>query len=143
MAMKKFNELTETKKITVQNTLKSVLEKHPDICFAYLHGSFVKREDFNDIDVALYLVSRPAAPLEYELSLEAEFMDVVRKYPVDVRVLNTAPLSFRYNVIKEGVLLIVNDDEKRTGFQEATLADYFDFAPYRMLYLKEALGIGV
>ena len=70
----------------------------------------------NDIDVALYLSSTPAAPLEYELSLEAAFSDVIQKYPVDVRILNVAPLSFRYNVIKEGVLLIVRDDERRTGF---------------------------
>ncbi|OGW73018.1 MAG: hypothetical protein A3J72_08415, partial [Nitrospirae bacterium RIFCSPHIGHO2_02_FULL_40_19] len=125
-----------------ENSIRIALEKRPEIVFAYIHGSFAKGEDFKDIDVAVYLKDVPPSPLQYELTLEAEQMASIVRYPVDVRILNTSPLSFKYNVIKEGVLLLVRDDDLRADFQEATLAGYFDFAPYRKMYLKETLGLG-
>ncbi len=142
MALKKFKKIPVIERESVLGALRGALEKRPDVLFAYVHGSFAQGEDFNDIDVALYLSKVPGSVLKYETSLETECGDMIRKYPVDVRVLNAAPLSFRYRVIKEGALLIVRDDDRRAGFQEATMADYFDFAPYRALYLKEALGLG-
>jgi predicted nucleotidyltransferase len=142
MRERTYNKLQDADKSAVVNGLKTVLGKRPEISFAYLHGSFAKADDFRDIDVAVYLKDVPASPLEYEIALETEIMQAVTGYPADVRVLNNAPLSFRYHVIKEGLPLIVRNDDARSDFQEATLAQYFDFAPFRALYLKEALGIG-
>lgn len=123
--------------------IRSFLEKLPDLLFAYVHGSFITDEKFRDVDVAVYLKAAPVSPLQMELDLETEVLDVVKKYPVDVRILNNAPLSFRYNVIKHGKSLVVIDDDARSNFEESTFSHYFDFAPYRKLYLKEALGRGV
>jgi hypothetical protein len=67
----------------------------------------------------------------------------VKKYPIEVRVLNKAPLLFRYNVLRYGEPVLVFDDDLRCDFVEATLANYFDFAPFRKMYLKEALGSGI
>ena len=143
MIEKKHKKISQTEKRAIENNIKSVLEKHPEIVFAYIHGSFAKREDFKDIDVAVYLKDIPSSPLQYELALETALMGAAPHYPVDVRMLNASPLSFKYNVIKEGVLLMVRDDDLRTDFQEATLASYFDFAPYRKMYLKETLVLGL
>lgn len=128
---------------SVIDRLKSALEEHPgpEIVFAYVHGSFAKDGPFRDIDIAVYLKEPPDSALEYELALEAALIQSA-PYPVDVRVLNNAPLSFRYQVIKEGRILFVRDDDARSDFQESTLSRYFDFAPFRSLYLKETLGIG-
>lgn len=142
MKEKLHSKLQGADRSAVINSLKRALEKRPEVLFAYLHGSFAKDSGFRDIDIALYLKEVPASPLEYELALEAEFMHAVAGYPVDVRVLNNCPLSFRYHVIKEGIVLIARNDDARSDFQEATLAQYFDFAPFRTLYLKETLGIG-
>jgi hypothetical protein len=35
---------------------------------------------------------------------------------------------------------IVRDGDIRADFQEDTVKNYFDFAHYRIMYLKEALG---
>lgn len=120
-----------------------MLEKHPEIIFAYIHGSFAKQADFKDIDVAVYLKEPPSSFLQYELALETELMSAIAPYPIDIRALNGSPLSFRYHVIKEGTLLMVKDDDLRADFQEATLSGYFDFAPYRTMYIKETLGLGI
>jgi predicted nucleotidyltransferase len=122
--------------------IERFLVKLPGLSFAYVHGSFVREDKFRDIDIAIYLKSNSSAALQAELELETELYNIVQ-YPVDVRMLNNAPLSFRYNVIKYGKHLAVINDDARSDFEENVLSQYFDFAPYRQLYLKEALGRGV
>jgi len=46
-------EKTEKKKLIQQ--LKKILIKGEKVLFAYLHGSSIGEEEFNDIDIALYL----------------------------------------------------------------------------------------
>jgi len=62
---------------------------------------------------------------------------------IDVRVLNASPLSFLYHVIKGGRILMARDDDIRADFQENTIKHYLDFAPFRKMYLKEVLGLGI
>jgi predicted nucleotidyltransferase len=143
MNEKVFKPLVEKEKHAAITVMKNALEAHADISFAYLHGSFAAGSGFRDVDIAVYLKQVPASLLDHELRLEAELMKAMDGYPVDVRVLNNAPLSFRYNAIKSGLLLFAWDDDARADFVERTLSAYFDFAPYRMLYLKETLGLGV
>ena len=130
-------------KKAVKEAIRAVFKKHEEILFAYLHGSFVKKDAFRDIDVAIYLERMPASVLEYELQMETDLMKALRKYIVDVRVLNGAPLSFKYNVIKDGIVLLSKDDDKRADFEEKTIILYLDFLPYRKSYLRETLGVEV
>jgi predicted nucleotidyltransferase len=136
-------QLSETDKKEIIEKTKDILEKKSEISFAFTHGSFVKGEHFLDIDIAIFLDRIPESLIDYELSLETELMSAIGTYQVDVRVLNMAPLSFKYNVIKNGAILFVKDDNKRTDFQEVVLSLYFDFEPYRNNYLRETIGTGV
>jgi predicted nucleotidyltransferase len=131
--------LAEKKEIT--ESIRAFLENRPETVFAYLHGSFVTDDRFKDIDIAVYLDPLPSSLLQAELGLEAELGDAIKKYPVDIRILNNAPLSFRYNVIKYGRPIVGMENDTRCDFVEATFSNYFDFAPFRENYLKEVLGI--
>ena len=135
--------IDKVSKKAVKEAIRAVFKKHEEILFAYLHGSFVKKDAFRDIDVAIYLERMPASVLEYELQMETDLMKALKKYIVDVRVLNGAPLSFKYNVIKDGIVLLSKDDDKRADFEEKTIILYLDFLPYRKLYLRETLGVEV
>jgi len=135
--------IDKVSKKAVKEAIRAVFKKHEEILFAYLHGSFVKKDAFRDIDVAIYLERMPASVLEYELQMETDLMKALKKYIVDVRVLNGAPLSFKYNVIKDGIVLLSKDDDKRADFEEKTIILYLDFLPYRKSYLKETLGVEV
>ena len=137
-----FNIIPDGRK-SIIDRLKSCLESHRDIVFAYLHGSFAIGDRFKDIDIAVYLDPLPSSPLQVELEIETELGDAIKKYPVDVRILNNSPLSFRYNVIKHGEPIVVHDDDLRSDFVETTLSNYFDFSPFLKIYLKEALGSGI
>ncbi|MDP2855165.1 MAG: nucleotidyltransferase domain-containing protein [Smithellaceae bacterium] len=138
----KYYKITRQKKEDIVCRIECFLENYPDLLFAYVHGSFISQDQFRDIDVAIYIKSTPTELLLVELDLEAKLYNLVQ-YPVDVRILNSAPLSFRYNVIKDGRRLAVIDDDARCDFEEMTVSNYFDFAPYRKMYLQEALNRGV
>jgi predicted nucleotidyltransferase len=135
-------EVTNQERDDIFHRIEVFLEKIPDLLFAYVHGSFVSQKQFRDVDVAVYLKLTPLELLQMELALETELYNLVQ-YPVDVRILNGSPLSFRYNVIKNGRRLAVIDDDGRCDFEETTVSNYFDFAPYRKMYLQEALNRGV
>ncbi len=135
--------MTPREREAVLDALRSAIGECPGISFAYVHGSFLREGKFRDVDLAVYLASTPSSPLNVELKLETELGLVTGGCRLDVRILNGAPASFRYQVIKEGRPLLVKDEDARADFVEVTLRDYFDFAPFRREYLQETLGRGV
>lgn len=131
----------ERRKITER--IRRFLQRRPEIEFAYVHGSFIGEPSFGDIDLAVYLLDPPGNnAVRYELGLEAELEEVLG-YPVDVRVLNTAPLTFRFSVLRRGRLILDRDPEARAEFQARSLKAYFDFAPVRRRCFEEMLGVEI
>lgn len=141
--MKKRALISKEERTAVEEKLRAVLEKHGEISFAYVHGSFAEGLEFADVDIGLYLSALPPDPLAYEIERESELARAGFLFAIDIRILNEAPLSFRYNVIKSGHPLFERSKDERSDFVERTLDLYFDFAPYRRMYLRETLGIGL
>ena len=127
--------------------LKHTLANQSNILFAYLHGSALSSEKPRDIDVAVYLFSEAFDTLKIKAELSFGFaipleMELEKKLQkrVDIQVLNRAPLSFRYRVTSEGMLIIDNDGNKRCDFEYLTRVEYFDFSPRQKEYLREVLA---
>jgi uncharacterized protein len=139
--MEKKGSMQKSKEKIVE-IVKQELQKHDEIVFAYLHGSFAEKDTFHDIDIAVFLKELPESKLGYELELETKLIQVIGRI-VDVRILNNVPISLRYHVIKKGLPLLIRDDNERVESQEFTLLRYFDFAFFRAMYLKETLGLGI
>jgi predicted nucleotidyltransferase len=118
--------------------LKDFLSKRDDVVFAYLHGSFVQGEEFRDVDVAVFLGGRflqSTDLVEYEISLSLQLEKELR-LPADVKILNTAPLSFRYHATL-GTLLLTRDESVRENYLNRTWSEYFDFLPLSRIYQEE------
>ncbi len=81
-------------------------------------------------------------PTLYEIDLKMQLEKLIN-FPVDARVLNSAPLSFQSSVIKTGRLLFSKNEDLRIDFQVLTLKMYFDFEPYRRRYMKEVFSIEI
>lgn len=152
-------------KSEILNKIKEVLTAHDNIAFAYVFGSFVKaqkkisesnKKSFNDIDVAVYLsyplitgnnksVLRDSEKdvlhnsLLLELRIENELEEILHT-PVDVRIINSSPLAFQYNVIKDGKVLIDNDKNLRADFEGLVFKKYFDYVYIRNEYLKNIVN---
>lgn len=121
--------------------LRRALGARAEIVFAVLHGSFVGGGAYRDVDVAVWVV--PAARPEtgwhrYAIDVGAE-LTVALGVPIDVQVLNEAPLAFRYHALN-GRLLFAHDEELFHAVRERTWDDYFDFLPFARENLREMLG---
>ena len=67
--------------------------------------------------------------------LDARFIPIEK----DVKILNEAPLSFRYHSTR-GYLLFSHDELIREEFLCRIWSEYFDFKPVSKIYLKEVAG---
>lgn len=139
--MKPRNFSTEEKQ-QLSDLLTGLLSNREEILFAYVYGSFLHGH-FRDIDIGVFLQagsSGATEPLRYEMTLEQELEDAAG-VPVDVRVLNAAPLPFAYSVLQTGEVLVSRDEKARCDFVCRIYTHYHDFAYYRKRYRREALGL--
>ncbi len=127
--------VSEDQKNQIMEKITELLKEKNEVIFAYVYGSFLSG-GFRDIDIGIYPKEEN---LNFELDLETE-LEQTLGFPVDVRNLNSAPPSFRFNVIK-GFLLVSKDEKTRTDFESLTISLYHDFKFYRDRYRREVLGI--
>ena len=106
--------------------LQPALQAEGQVRLAYLYGSALLRADFRDVDVAVWAPETdrmPANPREAwlgALGLRVE-RSLTPRYPLDLRLLNRAPLLFQYAVVRTGRLLLARSELERVRF-EATVA---------------------
>jgi len=140
--MKKHFILKHSNKMNrITKKIKEIIRSEKEILFAYLHGSFLEKEKYRDIDMGVYLDEKKIMGIDivdYEIALSLKLEKKLRM-PVDVKVINFAPLSFKYNV-SCGLLLFSRDESKREEFLSRTWGEYFDFLPVSKIYLKEVLS---
>lgn len=104
--------MTKQKK-KIKEQLKKELVKKEEIIFAYLHGSFIDPvANFRDIDLATW--TRPEAALpekvfDYAFNVSLALGQQLH-FPVDVQLLNLAPVGFKFSVFKYGERLFCKDD---------------------------------
>ena len=115
------------------------LEQEPEIRFAYLYGSVLESDRVHDVDVGLFL-DDTAVPRQATIAdrLSATLTAVVG-LPVDVRVLNNAPLSFQYHAL-QGQLLLCRDETFLTDMLEDVPRRYLDLAPLLRTSTKDAFA---
>jgi predicted nucleotidyltransferase len=128
-------KLSGKEKDKIKKNLKEIIQNKDEIIFAYLHGSFLYN-GFNDIDLAFFVSGREDI-LDYEISSSLEIEKLIH-LPVDVKVLNHAPLGFKYEVTK-GELLFSRDEEIRTDFLEKSWYQYLDFKPVEKEILMDMM----
>ncbi len=140
MLTEKIYLLATSERNEITSVIRELIAPDDQVIFAYLHGSFYANQPFRDIDLAVYLTDLlPDQRLKYALKLEDSIEQTV-KYPVDLQVLNAAPPTFCYMVIKNGCQLVNKDDNLRAEFETYTLKRYFDLLPFREKYLQEVLN---
>lgn len=116
------------------------LEGVPGLVAAVLYGSATEGIPFRDLDIAL-VVDRSVHPAERDWDLLNEVSDRLAPLvpvPVDVRVVNDAPLALRYRVVF-GRPFLVQDEEAYAEFTARSWDLYLDFAPVSRRYLEEVV----
>lgn len=105
----------------------------------YLFGSYAQdtANPLSDIDIAILLSNRNRQDYqELRLFFINALMRVLHKNDLDVVLLNEASIALRFNIIKNGKLLYVNDEKQRIDFESRAVIDYIETNPLRQEYNK-------
>lgn len=109
---------------------------------AYLYGSRARgdaRPD-SDVDVAvLFDHPQPASLAGLRFDLAATLESAVRM-PVDLVVLNAAPVDLVHRVLRDGILLHEGDRAARIRFEVRARNEYFDLLPILKQYRGHTRG---
>ncbi len=139
-----WHRLSQDAKEPIVEKLAHLLAQREELQFACIHGSFLEQAvGFRDIDIAVWVDSSIAAgkdalSYEWDLSSSLEHGMSQPSYPIDAKVLNHAPLSFRYAACG-GRLLLARDESAWYDFRERTWIEYLDFAPIARQILFDLL----
>ena len=138
-SLARLHRMSGEERQSVERDLASELAPDPNVVFAYLYGSFVDAQPFHDVDVGVYLQTlRPEAATTVALDWSQRLSGRLRM-PVDVRILNAAPVSFQYHVLR-GRLVVCRDDAVLATVWERIVSRYLDLAPMLRRGAQEAFA---
>jgi predicted nucleotidyltransferase len=110
------------------------------IVAAWLYGSQARGTAGADSDVDVGVLYRdPPAAMTHggPLDLEGEIERIVRR-PVQVVVMNRAPVDLVHRVLRDGILLCERDRGARVRFEVRARNEYFDLLPHLLRYRRRA-----
>jgi predicted nucleotidyltransferase len=136
-----------TSKDQIISKTTNFLRNKEEIELSYIFGSFVNKDHYHDIDIAVYLngefnqINPLKYPYGYESSLIGE-LSLLLKENIDVIVMNYAGLLIQQRVVNKGILLFSRDERFRIRYENTIRKQYIDAAHLRNIkryYLKKAL----
>ena len=105
---------------------------------AYLFGSIARGEARagSDLDLAVLFAADPPPTLAgLHLDL-ADDLSAATGRPVDLVVLNRAPVDLVHRVFRDGILLLDRDPSARIRFEVRARNEYFDLLPHLRRYRR-------
>ena len=119
--------------------LRSELERVSGLRFAYVYGSVLDGNRIHDVDVGVFLDQMTVAQQMNTADALSVQLSAAVGFPVDIRVLNEAPLSFLYHVLR-GRLVLCRDETFLTDLLEDVASRYLDLAPFLRNATKDAFA---
>ncbi len=118
-------------KQTLETRITHYLREREEILFAFVFGSFLTRDNYRDIDIALFFKNPPGL---LELGLIHTELSEILQTKIDVLPLNGLPEKspvMAHQVASTGKLVKNNDEDALVAFRENTMRQYFDTAYLR------------
>ena len=128
--MRRRHLLDAEEKEEVLRTICTIFAGFDEIDVGYVFGTFLQ-EDFSDVDVAILVTGEPAPgeAMRFARKIERELEQGFRyRFEADVKILNTAPISLQYEVIKTGRPVFLRDRELKIRYEAGVLSLYLDYA---------------
>ncbi|NWF93012.1 MAG: nucleotidyltransferase domain-containing protein [Syntrophaceae bacterium] len=150
MAIKPLREINDQQKEKIVEVVKELLDRHKEIKFALLYGSFVNPDiqgKYGDIDIGLYIEPDQLNTYTYilESNIEAEAYSLLSSkglniVPVEAVLLNHAPIFFVSKLLKGRYLILKEDEEALTNFIEEVGEKAMDNYHLRIESIGELVG---
>ncbi len=123
-------ELEKPDREKIMEGIGRVLSGFNIIKVAYIFGSFIHNEDFNDVDVDL-LISKKLKPYErlrFKMKIARELEKKIKpRLEFDVKMSNYLPLEFQYEVLKMGKEVFIRNASDRIEYEADTISKCLDF----------------
>lgn len=120
----KYYKLGEEGKAEALQKLEDILKKEDKIKLAYVFGSFIRRNTFRDIDIAVY--SAPSLTLEELLELGAK-IELELGFQVDLAQLQDLNPELRLKILREGKPLIIRSSELHSRLISQSASEIQDY----------------
>jgi predicted nucleotidyltransferase len=120
----------------IQQLQQFFAHDHAGIACVYLYGSTARGQPqrTSDIDVAVLYDQEPPPTLAgLGLELGARLERCLDR-PVDLLILNRAPVDLIHRVLRDGVLIYDGNPSMRIRFEVQARNEYFDLLPYLRQY---------
>lgn len=119
------------------------LSKQEHVKLAYLFGSVAegKQGKLSDVDLAVFLDESLSKKERFNLQLKliSDLTSILKTDKVDLVIMNDAPLSLNYEIIKANHPLLVRDEGKKIDFEHGILSRYLDRRYYEKRWASEFL----
>jgi predicted nucleotidyltransferase len=126
----------------VQQLREAFAHADADIVCAYLYGSLGRGQGHreSDVDIAVLYATEPPSTLD-GLGLElGNTLERLLGRPVDLVVLNRAPVDLIHRVLRDGILIRDCNPAARIRFEVQARNEYFDLLPYLRQYRRTTWG---
>ena len=107
-----------------------------EVLFAYIFGSFVDKDNYHDIDIAVYLKDDfdkndfKKFPYGYESGAIADLFLLLRR-DIDFVVMNCSEILIQKRIIDRGIRIFSKDERKRISYENYIRKLYIDSAHLR------------
>lgn len=123
--------------------LKKFFSQQEHVKLAYLYGSTAKGKEgkLSDVDIAVFLDESLNKKERFDLQLKfiSELTGILKTDRVDLVIMNDAPLSLKYEIIKANHPLLVRDEGEKIDLEHGILSRYLDRRYYEKRWAAEFL----
>ncbi len=114
----------------IMSNIGELISGFDDVEVAYVFGSFIQSDEFNDIDVALLICKElnPYARFKFAMKVARELERRTKpRFEFDVKILNYSPIEFQYEVLKKGEAVFLRERGKKVEYESKLISAYLDF----------------
>ena len=114
----------------VMDKIRKIVSEFDYVSAAYVFGSYIHNDDFNDIDVALLISNElnPYVSFKFAMMVARELERQIKpRFEFDVKILNHSPIEFQYEVLKTGEVVFLRDRTENIEYESKAISNYLDF----------------
>lgn len=119
-----YHRLTDVERREVVDRLRRLLEGKARVKLAYVFGSFMRRSNVRDVDVAVY--AAPSLSFDEFLDLGAE-LEMELRMPVDLVQIQSLDPAFRLKILRKGLPLVMRSTELHNGLVAQAFSELRDY----------------